>query len=771
MSGLYSKATEILNNHDPQTSTDAGSGNIMFDSNSGISQEDQQDIIKNINDIMQSSKIKASPDIFRIKAKKKGVGFPVVVNVIALGVMAAVLFVLWMFFQRTETNIATGGGGVGSEAQREIIAEQKRRAQEELNKKNQEILGMQSNLQKVNSDLTSLKENMTSEIAAKEKSIKEEFDRNLEAERKKLVAAGTASAEVERKLRELEAAQNSQLQAQMVDYRRDSEARMQERERQLLAQQQQINAQLETATSDRKKLSAAYEAELRKSEQQLGEAEQRNRALTAQKEKFDLIDQQIVGFYSQIQADIGAGNYTSARARLKNLGEYLAQPAIASIPEIARRSEVEKFVMESLESLMAASERQTASDRQTATDRQTASDRQQATTAQTPTPAAAQTAQAEAKIITDIRSLVLQADEAYRAGNKTKADGLYLKALELIPEINKSHQYLMGRVNEIEAFRKAQVAAALDAAAVQYRNRRYSEALSSYGKALAYLPTDRDTAKMIDEIRTAGFEAENARLNAQATKVAEEKLKAGNDLFRKGAYDGAIAQYLDLLRTSSRAPAGAEAASQLSKAIAAKDDAFSRQVSSLQSDSSSGLDEYKKEIAVLKKTVQERENELAALKGELETSRNDLNKKLLAEQGKRQAAETEIERLKKMSEDYVKVQTAYGAYARNEDGVVRTQSLEEMALGKSYLDSFLSSPAVRSAFPGLLERIKRYDRAFERAGRISALEDMLDVIKAANALKTKADKIAFLRKKAGEIQKTDPTSAVLLKSLVDLLST
>ena len=79
------------------------------------------------------------------------------------------------------------------------------------------------------------------------------------------------------------------------------------------------------------------------------------------------------------------------------------------------------------------------------------------------------------------------------------------------------------------------------------------------------------------------------------------------------------------------------------------------------------------------------------------------------------------------------MQTEYGTYARNEDGVVRTQTLEEMALGKSYLDSFLSSKTVQSAFPGILDRIKRYDRAFELAGRSSAFQDIIDVIRSANS--------------------------------------
>ena len=47
---------------------------------------------------------------------------------------------------------------------------------------------------------------------------------------------------------------------------------------------------------------------------------------------------------------------------------------------------------------------------------------------------------------------------------------------------------------------------------------------------------------------------------------------------------------------------------------------------------------------------------------------------------------------------------------------------------KSYLDSFLVSKSVESAFPGLFGRIKRYDEGFQAAGRSDALQDALDVV-------------------------------------------
>jgi len=47
---------------------------------------------------------------------------------------------------------------------------------------------------------------------------------------------------------------------------------------------------------------------------------------------------------------------------------------------------------------------------------------------------------------------------------------------------------------------------------------------------------------------------------------------------------------------------------------------------------------------------------------------------------------------------------------------------------KTYLDSFLGSKPLDSAFPGLLGRIKRYNDGFQSAGRSDALQDALDVV-------------------------------------------
>ena len=839
MPGLYNKANEILtNNH---TLNDAGAGSIVFDEKSGISKEDQKDIIENINQIMQSSKIKAAPDLFRIKARKKGVGFPFLVNLVLLTVLAAGVLVRWYFFQNEETSIASGASKAGSGSGKAVIEELKRRAQADLARKDQEILNAQGDLKRVNEDLNALKENMDSRVAEREQQIRDQYAAQLQSERDKLVAAGTASADVEKRVKELEAEQRRLLQAEMERIVTEAENDRRLKEQALLDQKNQYTVRLDAIQQERRDISAAYQKELLKQEENLAAAEQQLRSLAAQKDKFDLINGQIVGFYTVIQTDIAGGRYDEARGRLKDLRDYFNQPDIIAVPEVARRRDVEFFTIDSLDQLVVANQRQAVLDAQST-----------------------QAAAAEAKLITKIRQLVLQADEAYRAGNKTRADGLYLQALELIPEINKSYRYFSDRVVEIETFRKTQVATALASAATNFRARRYEAALADFGKALEYLPTDQNTARLLNEIKTAGYEVEKTRLTQDDTTRAAARLKQGNDLFASGDYDKAGAVYLEILKAYPRVPPAGEAAVQLEKTIRLKDEEFSRQMSGLQNADSAGVAEYKKEIEVLKKTVADREAELAALRaqspdarelealkkdvtareleiaelrktaaerekeiaslksaapaaaeltalkktladreaelavlkaqvkdttelealkksvaekekeiaalqGTLQGSRDELRKSLEEERDKIKDLEEKLARERKLSADYRKLQTEYASYSRNEDTVVRTGKLEELVISKSYLDSFLSSTTVQSAFPGLLERIKRYDRAFEVTGRQSAIQETVLIIQAANRLKTKAEKVAYLRKRLAGLPGTDPM-AVLLKSLIDLTS-
>ena len=75
---------------------------------------------------------------------------------------------------------------------------------------------------------------------------------------------------------------------------------------------------------------------------------------------------------------------------------------------------------------------------------------------------------------------------------------------------------------------------------------------------------------------------------------------------------------------------------------------------------------------------------------------------------------------------YDKLVNSYREYARQEDALLAARGDDALVQSKLHLNAFLS--ASEDSFPGLWDRIKRYDEAFEKDGRASAAEDLSDIL-------------------------------------------
>lgn len=755
MGGLYSKALKILNT--TQTATDTFGQDIVFDEKSGVSPEDQHEIIKSINEIMRANRIQITPEVLKIKAQKRGLAFPLLVNLAALFILGSSFLISWLVFKQEETKISNPSTEILSAGQ-QIIEELKKKAEEELARKNKEIAEIQSNLEKINQDLLNLKQNIDAEVAAKEKSLREKLDKELEAERQRLMLAGASAQEVEKKLRELQAQQASQYEAELAKIKAAAEESRQQKEKELLEQQKVFNSQLVSAQESLRKVEDEYKARISRQERELSQAEARIAELSAQKEKVDLINEQILGFYRLIQQDLANKNLTKARQDLTSLRTYLNQPALLAIPEISRRQDVEYFIMENLQEIINNAEKNT-------------------------TPVVVTPSQ-EAQAVLSIRDYVFKADEAYRAGNKLEAETYYLKALEILPEIKKSHNYFLDQIAALDRVRKNQVAALLETAQLQFQNKQYNEALKNYGRVLSFLPTEPDTEKLLNAIQTSALEVRQTTLTPQQNKAALDRLKAANDKLSRGNLDGAIADYLTILSTYPTSNAVPEAIAKLKQALKQKDDEFSQRLVNL---NSAEIARYQTEIETLKAENEAKKKEIdrltASASSELASqirkkeeeikNRESELKSLKEEKGKLETQLTALTRERDdalvKAQDYLELRSAYTRYTMQEDNIIRTGSLDELLLSKSYLDTFLSSKTVKSIFPGILERIKRYDKAFEQAGRESALQEVFEILNTAQSLKSKEERIAFLQKRLAQTSSSSLTS-VFLRSLISLLS-
>jgi hypothetical protein len=102
MLGLLEKARQLKNS----LGFVDGREEIAFDADSGITREEQKEIRAEIEKVATSSRITVKPEMFAVKAAKRGVLFPVIVNVGALLVLAVGLALFYFLFQRGETQLA-----------------------------------------------------------------------------------------------------------------------------------------------------------------------------------------------------------------------------------------------------------------------------------------------------------------------------------------------------------------------------------------------------------------------------------------------------------------------------------------------------------------------------------------------------------------------------------------------------------------------------------------------------------------------------------------
>jgi chromosome segregation ATPase len=99
---------------------------IVFDAKSGISEEEQREILAKINGIAEKNRLSISEGTegknkdLSFKAKKSGAGFPVIVNIIAFAALAGGMVLLSSMQGKTDAQIRTGAK-VYSSVERALI--------------------------------------------------------------------------------------------------------------------------------------------------------------------------------------------------------------------------------------------------------------------------------------------------------------------------------------------------------------------------------------------------------------------------------------------------------------------------------------------------------------------------------------------------------------------------------------------------------------------------------------------------------------------------
>ncbi|MDR1446446.1 MAG: hypothetical protein LBI90_06095 [Treponema sp.] len=349
---------------------------IVLDPSSGIPVEEQQEILNSINSItaqnreILSAEGKGEGVHASIPAKKKGVFFPVLVNVIALILLGGGVLIM-VFLQGREELIFREGPLVFNSAERALIQKIRSETAAALQEKDNEIALVYSRLEGLDGDLHDQQRTFERQMTEKENQLRQEMNDEFDAERKRLEEQNLSEAAIAEQMRILGEQRLVRMNGELEEYRAQLDAERLKAQASLQKLQEEYRANLLNLQGERSKIledSRAREASLRAQFEQRTEelaqlAEESNAALNTaraelerlatEQQKVEAIEGQLGGYYGSIRSLIAGGRYADAERVLIRMKDFINTAAFRALKTFQSRKEIHLEAIASFETLVA----------------------------------------------------------------------------------------------------------------------------------------------------------------------------------------------------------------------------------------------------------------------------------------------------------------------------------------------------------------------------------------------------------------------------------
>jgi len=709
MSGLYHRALEIYRQTVGLRLVGKGEQGLDIED---VSPEDRAKILRQIDEVIDSNRIKVQADTFTITAKRSGIGLPILINGAIVAVVAATLLIFTFFFNRQEDVLAAGAGTILS-AESKVIETLRKESQAQLQLKDREILASQQQLQETREQQRRLQAEMDQTIRRRGEQLEGEFQRTLEEERQRLLEQGLAAAVIDERLKVFEAEKRSELEAEFEIFRRQAEEAAAQREQAIAGLMQEYERNLQSAQAERSDLEQQLqerETELQSQYDEQTQALEGDRARVAaqldrlqeEQRQEQLVRDQILGAYETVNVNIAAGEYALALQRLESIRSYLDQEPALSLAGIQRRRSVERFIITSLEDLIRSRSAREEQDLDSLI--------------------------AAGSRINALNQGISRANQLLEQGDAAAARQQYLSSLAEIPSAHQGYE----RLAEIEARREARarqrVASTLSQGRISFQNEQFQASLDQYREALTLLLEDSEaTGRIVDQIaeislrlspviaatpvqpepvaqpdeeqlrllgqyqeRIESLEDENARLTEQLKRLQEQQLLQGDQT---------------------------QVAAQVER-LQGEKDALAAQAQQLRDD--------KDKLAGQVKQLQAEKDGLISTRDRIQAERD----RLAEEQKLAEEMEAELrERL-----DVLETRFRTQRQSANLTGGTAPETLANLIEAKLLTWQIIGSEPIAGQYPELYDTMERYlDALTEQSlleGRYTAVQDMITVVDA-----------------------------------------
>ena len=272
------------------------------------------------------------------------------------------------------------------------------------------------------------------------------------------------------------------------------------------------------------------------------------------------------------RTDIAARSYDKAVQSLKAIGDYVNQGEVSQLPAIAKRRDVDLFVVDVLTTYVQGEKEKTATDTSSLV--------------------------ALASQVAELKSKVAEADQLAREGRASEAEDRYEEALAVLPEAARAQAYLGGLTREGDTTRAGLLREGLSRAESAFAGKRYAEALSLWKEALAYLPESAErVGATVEGIAASGAEEAGARTRREQSNLAAPILSRAAAALEAKAYDDALPLYLEILAKYPQANQAAQAVQGIDASAKALSDRATAEIGGQQADLARQLSEVRGELA------------------------------------------------------------------------------------------------------------------------------------------------------------------------------
>lgn len=673
-------------------------------SESGITEEERQEIRQVIDRIATENRIPADSEDFSLRQARRGLWFPLSVNAVAIVAILTIILLAASLFDAGERTIEQERIAYASVEGR-LIRELREESQQLLIAKEQEIETVRAQLQQLEDEMSALEADIEERLAQREEELRRELEREIEQERARLIAEGLDSEEIERLMAQFEAERRAYYEQQLEEFRQELEAERAALQADIDRLRAEYSRRLSELEEEREEIITEYEAREATLRRQLEDrtrvienlqtaavgdltsAREELSRLTREEERVDAVENQIVGQMARIQEAVAAGETAAALGRIESLRTFLQEDSVAGIAALADRRAADLFLLNRLES-------------QLEEEQQASAEAQEGSILQ------------ELQAISRIRRL----SAARQAGAPDGEGDENLEGIvAAIPEVEAAHNELVNRAVDsvrtgIRDTARAQVGSATNLVAQE----NYEEALRSYEQALEETVADPDTTRtVIADLISMGYSLTEV-ITGDQEAGAEAEAIAGRGGIDLATEREAFLQELEALRGDMN--------EEMASAIAEQDAALSEEldrtearIAELESQIAAGEQQLQEELEAREAALaRERIAELEALAEEAGASRDNLVSR--------------IRELRSFEEQVQAARSSYEEYLAAEEAARAANPNDPITASRQELNDFLQDEEVRALFGDLSARVNELFAATQTAGSSAALADAAEIV-------------------------------------------